>query len=462
MLSGRLLCLFLLLSLVTCVCFSVEVSAKAGNYVGFDAGGLFAQPAGTASPPPSGVLSYNYSVTILGHTYTIKAQTNSELSNFEMTSDGMGIQFHAVVPEGLEGFCDFTIPTSLLGGNLAVLVDGSPLVEGVNYTRSTEGSDYLFHLTYGNGERSIAVTSAVVETPLLTPTSTLQSTSPKQSAAPTPTQSPQAPSNETAWVPKTQDAIIATVAATATVGAVAAVFSTVTSSVTDQIVDAASKKGKDVATAGFKKWLERYVMSKRKMSANANRSKIWFVVKPEILSYGVTIPVMTFAFLYVQKGTFEEFLLFLPTILSVSVMVYFVRTFAFIVASRKEGAWIENRLWYLGLGTLVITTLVIKVPLLTSSQNVFCGECSKSLKGIAATAEILVTLAFGGLFYFIMQNYSTFIGGTGLAMCLTAAFFNAYPLSPMKGKDVFTYSKALWAGVFALSIAAYIYWLLFI
>jgi hypothetical protein len=458
MLNGKLLCVLLLVSLVASLCFSLQVSATgSGSSLGVAA---LAQPIETPTPTSSGVHSYNYSLTILGHPYTINAETNSELSNFAMTNDGMGIQFHAVAPSGADGFCDFRISTTLLGSQLAVLVDGSPLVKDVNYTQTIEGTNNLFHITFGTGSRDIMVTSAVVETPIPTTTATAPQTTPPQTAGPTPSpeQSPKAPSNETAWVPKTQDAVVATVAATVAVGAMAGVFSAANSAV-DQILSSCGKV-KDVATSGFKKWLERYVMSKRKMSAGANPSKIWRMAKPEIVSYAVSIPVMAFAFLYVQKSTLAEFLLFLPTILLVSVMVYFVRVFSFIVASRQEGAWLENRLWYLGLGSLIVTTLIVKMPLLTTSQNVICGDCTKSLKGKVATAELLVTLAFGGIFYFILRTYSTIIGGTGFTMCVTATFFNAYPVSPMKGKDIFGWSKALWVGIFALALAAYIYWLL--
>jgi hypothetical protein len=443
--------------IVIAFCFASIAAVSAGS------GALtVAQQSAVPLSNSSGTKSYNLTVTLLGETYTVTAQTNSEVSDFGLTKDYLGVQFQATSPNGIEGYCDVKISGRLFGGDLSVLIDDILLTKDVDYTKTYDGTNYQFHITFPGGTHSVEVTSAAVSvSPSPSPSATAQPTaSPTQSAQPTPTATPSTPSNQTAWVPNTKNAAVATLAATAAVGAVGAIFYLANASI-GQVVNVASKKTKDIVSGSLKKWIEKYSVSKRKISAEALKGKIWILRKPEWLAYGFSIPILALAFAYVQQTTWEQFFAILPAVLLTSLIVNFAKTFSFIIFGRSQGAWIEHRLWYLGLASVLVTTVAFRMPLLTPNQNVVCGEtCPKSLKGKVAMGEILVTLAFGGLFYLISFMGFKLIGGTGLGMCICAAFFNAYPVSPMKGAELYAYKKGLWVAVFAIALFSYIGWLL--
>ena len=45
-------------------------------------------------------------------------------------------------------FCDFAVPNDLLLGNLSLILDGSTLVEGVDYTQTSNSTHNIFQVTY--------------------------------------------------------------------------------------------------------------------------------------------------------------------------------------------------------------------------------------------------------------------------------------------------------------------------
>jgi hypothetical protein len=68
-------------------------------------------------------------------------------------------------------------------------------------------------------------------------------------------------------------------------------------------------------------------------------------------------------------------------------------------------------------------------------------------------------LAFGALFYVLYKSGFILIGGTGLAMCLIAAFFDTFPVAPMSGRDIYKYNKVIWAIMFVATLILYVAWI---
>ena len=89
-------------------------------------------------------------------------------------------------------------------------------------------------------------------------------------------------------------------------------------------------------------------------------------------------------------------------------------------------------------------------------------EFTKRREGVVSAAAILVTLAFGGLFFVLLISGFTLIGSTGLAMCVIMAFLDTFPVAPMNGKSIFVHSKAAWAVLFAATFGVYLSWLIFL
>ena len=73
---------------------------------------------------------------------------------------------------------------------------------------------------------------------------------------------------------------------------------------------------------------------------------------------------------------------------------------------------------------------------------------TEHLSAITAASEILISLAFAGLFFLLLKGGYAAIGGAGLSMCVIGSFFGTFPFSPMSGRDIFGPSKPLWVSLF--------------
>ena len=106
-------------------------------------------------------IAYQGTINHIGNTYYIPVFTNSTVTNFSFNPTG-SINFD-ITGESGTGFCNVTIPRSLLRANPSewtVRVDGSP----VTYN-STENSDYAFiYLSYSHSTHTIEITGTWVVT----------------------------------------------------------------------------------------------------------------------------------------------------------------------------------------------------------------------------------------------------------------------------------------------------------
>ena len=78
---------------------------------------------------------------------------------------------------------------------------------------------------------------------------------------------------------------------------------------------------------------------------------------------------------------------------------------------------------------------------------------------MVTTSEVLIGLAFAGNFFLLLIGGYAAIGGAGLAMCVIGSFCGTFPVSPMSGKEIFDYSKRLWAGLFVTTVIVFVAWL---
>ena len=326
-----------------------------------------------------------------------------------------------------------------------------------------------------------------------TPTSSSSSTStPQPTAAPSastsPTTSPSStptpgsfstpsPSQEasnlttTVWVPTPQNAAAATVVSVAAVGAVSLIFAAagigVAASGATSAASAGGTMGKvkskihDLLPDTVKKWLEDFVSSKRKLAVTEKTGSPFLPTKPESIAYLISTLFLAFSFSYVKVNTITQILIVLPTILATSILVGFAKTFFSIVYSRRRGVWTEHKVWYFGLATFIVTTFAFRMPFSSPTRTVHCGpKFTKRLGAVLSSASILLTLGFAGFFGVLLLAGFTVIGSTGLAMCIIGSFFDTFPIEPMGGKDILSHSKALWVGMFAVTLALYACWLL--
>jgi hypothetical protein len=120
------------------------------------------------------------------------------------------------------------------------------------------------------------------------------------------------------------------------------------------------------------------------------------------------------------------------------------------------GVWTEHRVWYLGLVLFSLSTLMFKVPFSSPSQLArHSPKMTKRLNGLLSSISVIITFVFAFVFLILYITGFTLIGNVGLIACLTAVLFEALPISPMSGKNIFDWNKLAWFALFAPSVASY-------
>jgi len=84
--------------------------------------------------------------------YPVTVDSNSAILGFEFNQPENTISLSVSGADETSSFCDFSVPTGLLSGNLSLLLDGSLLVEGVDYTKTSNSTHNIFHVTYSGGD----------------------------------------------------------------------------------------------------------------------------------------------------------------------------------------------------------------------------------------------------------------------------------------------------------------------
>ena len=261
------------------------------------------------------------------------------------------------------------------------------------------------------------------------------------------------------WVPPPENAV----AAGAVTAAVVGVASLTTAAVIAPVgapTGKMTKRIRDILPKSVKKWLSTFIMSKRKLTVDEKQGSPFIPTRAESVAYAISITVLTFSFSYVKVSSLAEIFSVLPTILATSILVDLVKTFVLVAYARQHGVWAERKLWYFGLVTFLVTTFAFRVPFSSPSRSVFHGsKFSKQLGTILCVASIGISLVFAGLFYVLLVSGFAVIGSTGLAMCIIGAFFDTFPIAPMRGKTIFNHNKILWIVLFILTLVLYGAWL---
>ena len=268
--------------------------------------------------------------------------------------------------------------------------------------------------------------------------------------------------NPSIWMPSVPSAVGANVVAIAAFSVVSAVMSSAVAG-----GSAASAGGglferiKELVPEGFKKWLEDLISSRRKRSVMEKKRSAFMPTRPELLAYTLAIVILTVCFAYVKVPNLSQMLQVIPTILATSILVEIVKSYSVALYARSRGVWTEHKLWYTGTVMLLITAFVFRMPFSKPSRNEHHSpKITEKIEGYISSVEVVIALWFATGFFILLLAGFGLIGGTGLAMCLTMAFCDTFPVAPMNGKNIFKHSKGIWAGLFTLTLALYALWLL--
>ena len=92
----------------------------------------------------------------------VEIYSNSSISEFQFNTTSKKLGFNVTGPAGAGGFCNISIPVTLLWGDFSLFINGVPLVEGVDYTKTYNGTYYIFHITYTHSEHTIEISGTEV------------------------------------------------------------------------------------------------------------------------------------------------------------------------------------------------------------------------------------------------------------------------------------------------------------
>ncbi|HDQ05237.1 MAG TPA: hypothetical protein ENN36_00750 [Candidatus Bathyarchaeota archaeon] len=104
------------------------------------------------------VIAHN--VTVETSTYVVETVSNSTVSEFVF--NGTSIRFQVEGTAGTAGFCNVTIPSELMSGEFSIYKDGARLTRDVDYTRTYNGTHYIFDVTYEHSTHIIEITATEV------------------------------------------------------------------------------------------------------------------------------------------------------------------------------------------------------------------------------------------------------------------------------------------------------------
>jgi outer membrane protein assembly factor BamB len=262
------------------------------------------------------------------------------------------------------------------------------------------------------------------------------------------------------WVPPVINAVSSSVV-TVSVISIVSIIATAVSTPSSLPLSWLWQKIDSLLPEGVKGWLESFVASKRQLVIEQKTGSIFILTKLEIFAYASALVVMTFAFAYAGAGSLDQLILLIPTVLATSVVVGIAKNLITEVYARMNGVWAEHHLWYFGLATFLLSTIAFKTPFSSPSRVVHHSpKFNERSQGLVASASVVISLVFAGIFYALLIAGFSYIGSLGLAMCLLGALFDTIPVAPMNGKDIFNWSKPIWVAQFLIVVTLYISWLL--
>ncbi len=323
---------------------------------------------------------------------------------------------------------------------------------GIAYD-SAKGEIYVANQDDG----SISVISDSATASVSPSPSASTSTSPQATA--TPSQPDSSDLQGQVWTPSPTNTVV-TIGLTAVVlGAVSTIFS----ALSDPLADAGgslAEKTKDMIPDKLKEWIEKSVESRREVEAAEKTGSLFKPTLPEVVAYVVSILILGISFSYVKVINLSQLWELLPIFIATSIIVAFVQKFFTISYLRHKGVWSEQSIWPLGLILFLFTTFAFKVPFASPTRTKHTNKFTEKLGATVATAEMLIGLAFAAVFFTLLELGYTAVGGAGLSMCVIGTFFASFPIKPLVGKGIFTYSKSRWLAMFLLTLIVFIAWLL--
>jgi parallel beta-helix repeat protein len=104
----------------------------------------------------------SFNVTVGDTDYVITTVSNSTVTDLNFDQASKQLSFNVSGTSGTTGLCNITVPAELMSGDFTLYLDDAPLVEGVDYTESYNGTHYVFSVTYMHSSHSMDIFSTDV------------------------------------------------------------------------------------------------------------------------------------------------------------------------------------------------------------------------------------------------------------------------------------------------------------
>jgi Zn-dependent protease len=205
----------------------------------------------------------------------------------------------------------------------------------------------------------------------------------------------------------------------------------------------------------FKYFLEGVLETKGMVEVKA--AEVPFVLtREELFPLSFAGVTLALAFSYSLAPTAGDILLLLPVTLATAVLIELSKELARELVARRTGNWSEYRIWPLGLICMVVSTVLFRAPFSVPGKSWFyMSSPSKRSEGMIATASSVVGFLAAGVFFVLVLMGARTLGSMGLSVSLALALYELIPTSPLNGKAVFDWNKAVWTVLFAAALILY-------
>jgi RecJ-like exonuclease len=108
-----------------------------------------------------------FDVVVETSSFVIEICSNSSVSGFVFDPSLKRLRFDVAGDLGTSGLCDIAFPLELMSGDFSIYIDDITLVKNVDYTETSNGTHYLFSISYEHSTHTIDVisTEAIPEFP---------------------------------------------------------------------------------------------------------------------------------------------------------------------------------------------------------------------------------------------------------------------------------------------------------
>jgi hypothetical protein len=89
--------------------------------------------------------------------YPVTVESNSAVVGFEFNQTERQLSLNVTGKTGTSGSCDVIVPNTLVWGTFSLKMDEYPMVEGIDYTQTNNGTHYIFSIGYIHSDHTIDI-----------------------------------------------------------------------------------------------------------------------------------------------------------------------------------------------------------------------------------------------------------------------------------------------------------------